>query len=896
MNQTTKGPTQVQRNRFHRPISRLGKVRLPAVAGLFVGAILCASGLLAQSPVAQNPHPPTASLRVRPNYQLAARFLPSKVKKLVFDVSVTPHWFQLSDRFWYSFKTPAGTRYWIVDPVRRTKTPLWNNAKVAATLSTMLKLPYDAQHLPVKNMKLVDKDSAIQFDVEISKYEPAPAARKAADVQTIYFHYNLANEKITRLAEAPLKTPAWAAVSPDGETVVFARGYNLYMMDAANYRKAQKNPADPSIVETQLSTDGVARYSYARHLTPEEEEKLKKEDKGDATNKEGMRRPPVTIYWSQDSKKFALVRHDNRKVGQLWVIHNLAKPRPILETYTYAMPGEKNVPIQEIQIYDVASKKRLLIKPKKFVDETLDIAAATLNAKEREELAERRKSQEFARLLTERWVSKTSDKLYFTSRSRDFKHFDVCVVDTSTGAVKTLFEDSSNVWMDSHTGPYAPGASLHLVNNGKEILWWSERDGWGHYYLYNADGKLENQVDSGQYMAGRILAIDDAARVMYFMAYGHEPGENPYYAHLYRIGLNGAGLKLFTPGNFTNAIDASDDGKYFVDTYSRVNTAPQSILLGRTGAPPMKLETADISRLLAAGYKLPETFHVKAADGVTDLYGVMFKPFDFDPSRKYPLIEHVYPGPQTEEVPTAFAAKSPANADNVALAQLGFIVIDVGGRGGSPLRDKWYDSYGYGNMRDYGLADKVAAAQELATKYPFIDINRVGIWGHSGGGFMTAAAMLQYPGFFKAGWSESGNHENNIYNENWSEKYNGVREVMEKDDTAKFLSHIEKNSELAKNLRGHLMLTTGDMDNNVNMANTMRLANALIKADKRFEMLVFPGMRHPYKPIAAYVLIRRMDFFAHWLLGSSENSANIIELQNERQATPSTGHNMGAGW
>jgi dipeptidyl-peptidase 4 len=259
---------------------------------------------------------------------------------------------------------------------------------------------------------------------------------------------------------------------------------------------------------------------------------------------------------------------------------------------------------------------------------------------------------------------------------------------------------------------------------------------------------------------------------------------------------------------------------------------------------------------------------------------VMYKPFDFDPSKKYPLIEYVYPGPQTESVTKIFSPKN----QNVALAQLGFIVIEVGNRGGSPQRDKWYDSYGYGNLRDYGLADKKDAAEELAAVDPFIDIHRVGIWGHSGGGFMTAAALLQYPDFFKVGWSESGNHENNVYNKYWSEKYQGIQEIDEKDGTTKFLYHIDKNSDLAKNLKGHLMLTTGDMDNNVHMANTMRLANALIKADKRFDMFVLPGMRHSYMPDADYVFWMRANYFCRWLLGSSETGPDVIELDRDKMA------------
>ncbi len=294
----------------------------------------------------------------------------------------------------------------------------------------------------------------------------------------------------------------------------------------------------------------------------------------------------------------------------------------------------------------------------------------------------------------------------------------------------------------------------------------------------------------------------------------------------------------------------------------------------------LKIETPDLGALLDVGFKFPEPFMVKADDGITDLYGVMYKPFDFDPARKYPIIAFVYPGPQTESVTKTFNPRS----NNVALAQFGFIVIEVGNRGGHPQRSKWYHNYGYGNLRDYGLADKKAAIEQLAKRHAFMDINRVGIWGHSGGGFMTAAAMLVYPDFFKVGWSESGNHENNIYNNSWSEKHHGVREV-EKDGQVSFEYEIEKNSELAANLKGRLMLITGDIDNNVHPANTYRLADALIKANKRFDMFVLPGVRHSFQPVSGYVNWLRGDYFARHLLGRSADSVDIVELNREREQT-----------
>ena len=687
-----------------------------------------------------------------PNYALEARFLPASVNQLVFDLSVTPHWFSLSDKFWYSYRTTDGTKYYVVDPVKKSKTLLWDNAKVAATLSTLTNFPYDAQHLPIKRLRLVDKDTHMRFEVEIRKdgVVPNEPEKKAQDdgsqqgneselkqnedkqsgqqgqrgqssgqpaepreeTRVLSFEFDLASSKITRLdnVEPMRKKPMWAAVSPDEKTIVFARGQNLFMMDADNYAKALKKAGDTTIVETQLTTDGVDRFGYARRILPEQQDELKKEDKGD-TNKAGIRAPAVTIHWSKDSKKFAVVRDDNRKVPDFWVIHSLASPRPILEAYPYQLPGEDVMPGSQLEILDVASKQLVVVQAKNFSEQQLRIADAPQLERDREELRQEQEgTQEGGQMpvtrVSPRWISDTSDKLYFTSTNRDFRKVDVCVADTSTGASKPLIEERSNVWLSVKP--------LRLTGNGQELIWWSERDGWGHFYLFDATGKLKNQITSGEYVADQIISLDEKFRTLYFTANGRDRGEDPYYTHLYRIGLDGAGLQSLTPGNFSHAVSASDDGKFFGDTYSRVDTAPKSTLVDAQGAQLLDLETTDISQLLEAGFKFPEVFKVKAEDGITDLYGIIYKPFDFDPSRKYPLIEFVYPGPQVEQVNKTFSPKSP----NVPLSQLGFIVIEVGARGGSPQRDKWYDSYGYGNLRDYGLADKKVAAERLAAIHP----------------------------------------------------------------------------------------------------------------------------------------------------------------------------------
>lgn len=896
-------------------------------AVLLIASAIFVVSLAAQSPAnSASAEPPAAAPAssapvYTPNYDLEARFLPANMNHLIFDLSVTPHWFTLSDKFWYSYRTSDGTHYYVVDPAKKSKSPLWDNAKVAAALSLLTNFPYDAQHLPIKRLRLVDKDTRMRFEVEIRRDGVVPnepgkkiqndgsqqgnesemkededkqsgqqgqraqssgqPAEPKEETRSLIFEYDLSTGKVARLDDAePMKPrPLWASISPDAKTVVFARGQNLYMMDADNYAKALKKPGDATIVETQLTTDGIEKFSYARRLLPEQEDELKKEDKGD-TNKAGIRSPAIQIHWSEDSKKFAVVRQDERKILDFWVIHSLANPRPVLESYPYNLPGEQDMPIYQLEILDVGTKQLVVVQAKDFPEQELRIEDAPSLERDREEMREEQEgTQEGAPFpisrVTARWVSATSDKLYFTSTDRDFRKIDVCVADTSTGVSKTLIEERSNVWLSVKP--------LRLVGNGQELIWWSERDGWGHYYLFDSAGKLKNQIDSGEFVTDQIVSLDEKSRTIFFTANGRERGEDPYYLHLYRINLDGSGLLLLTPGNFSDAFSAPDSGKYFEDTFSRVDTAPKSILVDTQGTHLLDLEITDVSQLLEAGYKFPEVFKVKAEDGVTDLYGVMYKPFDFDPARKYPLIEFVYPGPQTEEVNKTFSPKSP----NVPLAQLGFIIIEVGARGGSPQRDKWYDSYGYGNLRDYGLADKKVAAERLAALHSYIDLSRVGMWGHSGGGFMTAAALMQYPNFYKAGWSESGNHDNNVYNRDWSEKYHGVREETLKDGTQKYVYEIDKNSDLAKNLKGHLMLTTGDMDNNVSMVNTMRVANALIRADKRFEIQVYPGMRHSYMPIASYVDVARGDFFARWLLGSYDTGADILQLENEHLATPS---------
>jgi dipeptidyl-peptidase-4 len=875
---------------------------------------------------------------VEPNFDLGSRWTAAKVGKLVFDTSVTPHWLQSGDRFWYTYQTRDGRRFMIVDPVKKAKTPIFDSSKMAAALTSITREPYDAQHLPFNTIKFVKNDTAFEFAVQVPRDAdivttkkkvtapaedgtepggadgdpqqgqrgagPGNAQRAPQRTRTLRFEYDVASGKLTLDEDyaTPAPRPRWANVSPDGQTILFARSHNLYMMNAADWAKAQKNANDSSIVETKLTTDGEEFYDYARSRQQDdqilEQQQQQQQDQQDQTRNQNedqqenagggqgknARVPAVNVFWSPDSKRFALIRRDERKVKDLWVINALATPRPTLETYRYAMPGEENVPQPELYVFDIASKKQTKVKAERFKDQSISVATALVTQRERED----------ARTLNEgggrgggqgggggqganggatipvRWLSASSDQVYFTRLSRDMKRMDVCVADAATGEVRTLLEERMNTYIESRP--------LRLVDNGQSLLFWSERDGWGHYYLYDvATGTLKNRVTEGDFVDMSVDGVDDKTRTVYISAVGREKGEDPYFAHLYRVGYDGTGMKLLDAGNASHAATLEDNGHYFIDNASRVDTTPEAVLYDTLGNPVTKLETPDLSALKEAGFKFPEPFAVKADDGVTDIYGVMYKPFDFDETKKYPIIAYVYPGPQTESVTKTF---NPRNT-SMSLAQYGFIVIEVGNRGGNPQRSKYYHNYGYGNLRDYGLADKKAAIEQLARRCPYIDINRVGIWGHSGGGFMSAAAMLVYPDFFKVAWSESGNHENNIYNNTWSEKNHGIKEV-EKDGKVSFEFSIDRNSELAKNLKGHLMLTTGDMDNNVHPSNTYRLADALIKANKRFDFMILPGMRHPYTAVQAYVNERRAEYFCRYLLGKTEEDADMVELNREQ--------------
>ena len=814
---------------------------------------------------------------VIPNYDLAAKFSPKKIAKLVHSTSVNPHWLKAGDKFWYQYKTTEGSSYYLVDPNKKVKKKLFDNDKMAAWLTEFTKDPYDAKHLPKFSFKFIDNETAIQFRVT-SKYEDEdedkdkdkdkdkkkdknrdkdPSKKDKKKKKVFLFKYVLGTNNLTLLSNkrAPKEDwKKWANIAPDSTVIFYSKKFNLYWMDKENFLKAVKNEKDSTIVENQWTKDGVQHFGYGgygRGMDNEEIEK-RKNDKF-----------PVRGYWSSDSKKFVYQKTDSREIKDLWVINSIAKKRPTLETYKYHMPGEKEYYKREILIFDILSKE--IKKVELDIDKQQYISI----------FSKPRKPSDYDNDFKPTLLLSEKNKIYFNTISRDRKNLDICVADLNTGKVKVLIKDRTNTYF-YETKP------VYLIKNESEMIHWSENDGWGHFYRYDSNGNLINRITSGSFHSFNIKHIDSKSNTLYFSAHGLDKNIDPYYEHTYKVSLNGGKPKPLNKGDYNTSTSPSDNHRFFVSNFSRVNTIPKSELRNSDGSLVLNLEEADLSELFNSGYQFPEPFKTKADDGITDLYGVMYKPFNFDDKKKYPLLEYVYPGPQTESVNKSFSVRM----DRLdRMAQLGFVVITLGNRGGHPHRSKWYHNYGYGNLRDYGLADKKYVAEQLADKHPFIDINKVGIYGHSGGGFMSTAAILVYPDFFKAAYSQAGNHDNSMYNSWWSETHHGVKEKIEDDGTMNYVYEIEKNQSLANNLKGRLFLVTGDMDNNVHPGATIRVANALIKANKRFDLMILPTQRHGFGNMSEYNFWLRADHFSKHLLGLENNEVDIKMIQKDLPKT-----------
>lgn len=763
-------------------------------------------------------------------YTQARRFAPANAEQLLFSYTIRPNYFNNSATFWYEYKTSEGAKWYIVDPERKSKSLLFDLDDLASQITEIVKDPFTAQQLPISDLKLLEDDKTFTFNIESSVKK------------TFYFSYDYTSRKLTYSMNKPIDESArWASVSPNKEWVVYAKDLNLYRISYTDYQKLLKNPKDETISETPLTTDGVEHFGFG----------MPRNVLNTDTILNGKRNA-VQGNWSPDGRYFIAILIDQRTVKDFWVINSIAQPRPTLETYKYQLPGESDAPVPHLYLFDMETKDRKEIKTDRFKDQTISLASTP------------RENMNDAGI----WLGDDSG-FFLTRVSRDMKRVDICSYTIGEDSVKAVIEERLNTYIETRP--------LAISDNKKEIIHWSERDGWAHLYLYDAKGNLKNKITKGAWHVDKILRVDSKTRTIYFVANGREPDDTtPYYEHLYRIGFDGTGLKLITPGDYFHLTYMDKYCKYVVNNYSRVNTVPATALYDNRGNKVMDLEESDFSQLKLAGYKFPEPFKVKAADGVTDLYGIIYKPFDFDSTKIYPIINYVYPGPQQEGT---YFRYIPMNPRTDRLAQAGFIVVCVGHRGGHPSRSKWYHNYGYGNLLEYPMADHKSAIEQLCDRHKYMDINRVGIHGHSGGGFMSTAAMLLYPDFFKVAVSCAGNHDNNIYNRSWSEKHHGVQEITDDLGNIEFRIRVPANQDLAKNLKGNLLLIHGEIDNNVHPAGTIVVVNELIKAGKRFDMLTIPSVRHHFNNYNEYFYWRMVDYFSEHLKGNSEKSIDIKDIK-----------------
>lgn len=752
------------------------------------------------------------------NYELAERFRRvTQVPLTKNSLEVNPCFINNTDRFWYSFRTSEGKNYYLVDPVKKEKRLLFDNAELLMKISEITKKGYN------------HKDLELNFDFD----EDGETIRFWFDRKDFAYNINTRELKLEEKQKGQTKyDPYWMYYCQDSSYMLFAKRHNLYIVGNASKGK--------DTTEVQLTTDGERNYTFNR------------EDEGEVDERMGC-----SAQWFKTGHKFYAVRDDSRKVEDLWLIDALAEPRPRLKTYKAELAGDKNVIQFELLIGDADTREVKKINIDRWKDQYVDILYASNDAK----------------------------RLYFQRYKRTWDECEICVVDTETGEVKVLIHEVDKPYLDYQM------RAIHFLNDGNEILFRSERSGWGHYYLYDKDGNLKNQVTSGAWVAGPIMKIDTARRQIYFIGLGKEKEIDPYYYVLYRANLDKTNVvTLLTPENASHDVNISPSSKYIVDSYSRVDMEPVNVVRDRKGKVILELEKADLKSLYAFGWKKPERFKVKAADGVTDIYGVMWKPADFDSTKIYPIISSVYPGPFFEYVQTRFTVNDDLNT---RLAQVGFIVVSMGHRGGTPMRGKYYHTYGYGNQRDYPLADDKYAIEQLAERYPFINGKKVGIFGHSGGGFMSTSALLTYPDFYSAAVSSAGNHDNNIYNKGFVEIHYGVKEnkrvikdsVNGDREEITFETKSKTNQELVKNYKGGLLIVTGDMDKTVHPSHTLRVVEALIQAGKNFDMIVLPGSTHGFFGENGDFFERKMWFhFAKYLLGddSADYQGDIDYFMKKR--------------
>jgi dipeptidyl-peptidase 4 len=613
----------------------------------------------------------------------------------------------------------------------------------------------------------------------------------------------------------PMEADRNAVLSPDGRCAVLRRDHDLWVRDMETGE------------ERPLTSDGIERYGYG-------------------TDNEGWRRSErPAVRWSPDSRRVATYRLDERGVEEMHLLET-AEPRPRHVSWPYALPGDTAVPMYERIIIDVGDG--LVVRLESPRDHQRTSSCCGMMRGDAWGDAE--------------W-SPDGQRLAFASVSRDYNTVTLRLADAATGQVKDLLTETLEPFFEGSAAGRG-GPNWRVLHDRERILWYSPREGWSHLFLYDLDsGELVRQLTDGAWNVVDVLHVDEADGHVYFTGAGREPHRDPYHRHLYRVPLTGGLPELLTPEDADHVISIAPSGHFLVDSYSRVDAPPATVVRDADGQIILTADEADISRLRALGWPDPIPFTATARDGTTEIHGLMFRPSDFDPERRYPIINRIYPGPQVGSIgPRTFQPARGGNSQ--ALAELGFIVVQIDALG-TPMRSANFHAAYYGDLADNGLPDQIAAMRQLAERHPWIDLSRVGIFGHSGGGFATAAAMLRHPDFFHVGVASAGNLDNRGYTYYWGEKWQGPL-VENPDGTDSYTNqalHL-----LAENLQGRLLLAYGTMDPNVHPNMTLLLINELIRHNKDFDVVVMPNRGHGFAN-EPFFIRKTWDHFVRHLLGAS---------------------------
>ena len=750
------------------------------------------------------------------DYQRAEKFLRVNTIPLAYGLVSGQVWTS-NDKLIYRNSLAEGTEYILADPGSKSKGRAFDHEKLAGALSKQTGKEVKPYELSLTQFE-IDPGKNISFVHDRKKY--------TADLNS----YELSSSRINSDEH----------LSPDGSKAAYIQDFNLWVRDTKTDKR------------TQLTFDG-------------------KEDFGYATDNAGWTKSDAAILlWSPNSDKIATFQHDGRGVGEMYM-YNTQVGHSKLEQWKYPLPGDSLIfRIERVVIHLTPKPKvvRLKMPADPHRSTITDHIAGSNNE-----------------LLDCEW-SKDGSRLAFVSSSRDHKIAELKVADPNTGTVRSVLKESVPTYFESGDDM----VNWHVLKESNEVIWFSERDDWGHLYLYDlTSGKLKNQVTKGNWRVLQVHKVDAVNRTIYFTAGGKEEGD-PYFTYLYSVKFDGSDLKNLTPENANHQISWSKSQNYFSDSYSTPTTPPVTVVRNLNGEVLMELEKGDITKLVESGWVAPIPFTVKARDGKTDLYGLMYKPSNFDESNKYPVLNYLYPGPQSGSVGTR--SFGPSRGDKQSLAELGFIVVEVDAMG-TPGRSKSFHDIYYGNMGDNGLPDQIECIKQLAAKNSWMDLDRVGIWGHSGGGFASTAGILRYPDFYKVAVSGAGNHDNRNYEDDWGEKWQGllVNNPLPSEGEAKRVDlEIQKapatnydnqaNQLLASNLKGKLLIAHGMMDGNVPATNTLLVADALMKADKDFDMLILPNAGHGFGNLR-YFMKKRWDYFVRHLK-NQEPPADFVFGENVR--------------